>query len=154
MRWLLVAITVVGCSSRPEHRDTTAGNASPAPIDAAAAPADAVTRAVGPLAAGCPATFAAAAATGGCSAREACAYPEGDCYCSSPPSCGGAYMPPRPPVWQCTPLVRADGCPGVEPADGAPCTRDGQSCDYTCSCLETATCSKGVWATASGPCKP
>lgn len=146
MRRLLVLLALVGCSSRPEHHDTTIGNSSAPPIDAA------VPRDVGPLAAGCPATFATA--SGSCSFRDACAYPEGDCYCASPPNCGGANMPPGPQVWQCTPIVRADGCPGVEPGDGTACAREGLACDYTCSCLETATCTKGAWVAASGPCKP
>src|SRR5689334_21851244 len=136
LRLAIAALVVIGCSSRPH--DTTIGNAGP-PVDAA------VPRGADPLPAGCPATFTAA--SGSCSTGDECAYPEGDCSCSSPPSCVGVNMPPGPPVWQCTPIVRSDGCPGTEPGDGTPCTKEGKSCDYTFSCVAAATCTKGVWVT-------
>ena len=104
--------------------------------------------------AGCPATFAAA--PGPCVGTAQCSYPEGTCTCSTPPWCGGA-APPREYAkrsWQCTPKVRADGCPGAQPPDGSPCTISGKTCDYTCSCMLTATCTAGTWQSKHGPCKP
>jgi hypothetical protein len=58
-----------------------------------------------------------------------------------------------PAVWQCIPQVRPDGCPGSQPGGGA-CATEGQTCDYTCSCEETATCTNHQWVAHEGPCKP
>lgn len=108
------------------------------------------------LAPGCPARFAAA--SGPCSERmTTCSYPEGTCSCSAPPWCGGAAPPPNygeQPSWQCTPKVGPGGCPGAEPGEGTPCDHAGQTCDYTCSCSESATCQHGRWHVEHGPCKP
>ena len=56
--------------------------------------------------------------------------------------------------WQCTRLVGADGCPGATPREGDACSREGQTCDYTCSCSLTARCTGGKWDVQNGPCKP
>jgi hypothetical protein len=142
MRALAPAVLVfAACSSHPARPADRVGNAS------------VLADARSPLAASCPATFAEA--RGLCSSTDPCTYPEGTCSCSVPPWCGGAAPPDdRPETWQCTPLVRADGCPGQHPPDGTACTDDGQRCDYTCSCLAIATCHNGTWSTENGPCKP
>ena len=100
----------------------------------------------------CPATFAKA--TGRCSASTTCTYPEGECWCGPGSWCAGVAPPPRPNVWTCTPKVRPDGCPGASPRQGGACAKEGQRCDYTCACVEIATCTKGQWVTHDGPCKP
>src|SRR5262245_49825391 len=59
-----------------------------------------------------------------------CMYPQGSCACQQEGSTtchGGAALPPAPAQpppfrWECTPAVRDDGCPGVPPHAGEPCT--------------------------------
>ncbi len=105
---------------------------------------------------GCPASFAAA--TGSCTRGASCAYREGTCSCTRAAWCGGAAPSGeflnQPPVWQCIPMVKADGCPGSMPAAGGRCKREGQRCDYTCSCVAAAVCTDGAWKLERGPCKP
>lgn len=126
--------------------------AVPTPRDAAI-PSTLALDAAAPAA--CPGTFAQATGRACGGAPDACTYPQGTCQCGAVAWCGGAAPPPgygRELTWQCTPRVRGDGCPGELPS-GA-CARDGQVCDYTCSCVLTATCAGGTWQTRSGPCKP
>ncbi len=105
---------------------------------------------------GCPPSFAAA--TGRCANGTQCAFPEGTCSCARAAWCGGAApsdeLLNQPPVWQCIPTVKADGCPGSMPAAGGRCKREGQRCDYTCSCVAAAVCTNSAWKLESGPCKP
>ncbi len=146
--------------------DATPIDAAPidaAPIDARGA-VDATMRADASVDAGdqsttttgCPASFAAA--TGSCARGTQCAFREGTCSCARPAWCGGAApsdeLLNQPPVWQCIPTVRPDGCPGSMPVAGGRCTREGQRCDYTCSCVAAAVCTNGAWKLQSGPCKP
>ena len=61
--------------------------------------------------------------------------------------------PPSPPLaWQCTPAVRADGCPGTEP-DGT-CTNEGQRCRYGQCCVTEMTCKDGRWGITMQACPP
>ncbi len=81
-----------------------------------------------------------------------CSYPEGTCRCQQGPTtcAGGAALRPPPPGWQpppfrwvCTPAVRADGCPGVPPRAGDPCTV-AHGCSY---CITRYDCAHGRWST-------
>ena len=61
--------------------------------------------------------------------------------------------PPSPPLaWQCTPAVRADGCPGTAP-DGT-CTNEGQRCRYGQCCVTEMTCKDGRWGITMQACPP
>ncbi|MDB4961562.1 MAG: hypothetical protein JWP01_1561 [Myxococcales bacterium] len=104
------------------------------------------------VATSCPATYASA--SGFCKEPLACSYPEGACSCGYPAHCGGMAPdePKFPPSFQCTPKVRADGCPGTQPT-GA-CKVEGKRCDYTCQCTAYSTCTKGRWVATEGSCKP
>jgi len=171
MRGLACLIVLTGCWTS----SSTSSPAPPQPMRPAqpAQPADAAAVATvvdappavdagqpiqGGLYPACPASFALAQGAGACNFTYGpCRYPEGVCACSAPPWCGGA-APPRDygqhRSWQCTPDVRPDGCPGYAPNAGMPCTTPGKQCDYTCSCVVTATCTKGTWTMQRGPCKP
>lgn len=80
-----------------------------------------------------------------------CTYPEGTCQCQQgPPRCqGGAAVRPPPPGWtpppfrwECTPVTRADGCPGVAPRPGEPCMV-AHGCGY---CIARYSCDQGKWS--------
>jgi hypothetical protein len=80
-----------------------------------------------------------------------CTYLEGTCEClQEPRTCrGGAAVLPSPPVtqpalshWQCSPMIRADGCPGAEPRTGDSCTVT-HSCGY---CITLYSCEGGRWS--------
>jgi len=87
-----------------------------------------------------------------------CEYPEGHCRCDAPLHCSGIQLPPEPrpaTIWQCTPKVRPDGCPGDQPAEGSACDskkqwpRDG--CDYEVGCAGVVMkCIDGAWAKTGG----
>lgn len=151
MRTAIVIVGVLlGCgSSRPAP--VVVENRAPAP-DA------------GPLAEGCPATFAEAAALGACSweeHRNQCNYAEGSCYCGVAPVCSGAAINPeeearQPTSWQCAakpPAIRADGCPG-EQNTGAACRDEGKSCTYGDCCVTTLQCRGGTWTYVDSQCPP
>jgi ribose transport system substrate-binding protein len=94
--------------------------------------------------------------TGGCVTRETmylrCRYPEGDCACTGPQWCGGAARPPPPLAsyaWHCIatpPRIRADGCPGRQPAIGAAC-QGKKVCGYSPTGCggQTIACDRGRW---------
>jgi hypothetical protein len=80
-----------------------------------------------------------------------CTYPQGTCQCQQGPSTcvGGAAVRPPPPGWQpppfrweCSPAVRPDGCPGVEPRAGEPCAI-AHRCGY---CITSYSCDHGTWS--------
>lgn len=104
----------------------------------------------------CPSTWAAAN-TGShddLCPSIACVYAEGSCTCPGP--CGG---PPPGPDWKpsftCTPKPppRTDGCPDVEPTDGAACATAAKECTYSRCCMYRYTCESSKWK-ASGPICP
>lgn len=105
----------------------------------------------------CPSSWAAAT-TGSHDALcpdISCAYPEGSCNC--PAYCGGpAPGPDWMPTWTCTPKPppRTDGCPDVEPTDGAACATEGKRCDYDRCCVYGYTCTKGTWKATGPMCPP
>ena len=153
MRALVLAVVIVaGCGSEKPRLEPGGGSGS-----AQGSGGSAATDAAPPPAQGCPATFDAAKGACDMKIRMACSYPQGTCTCSSEPWCGGAAPPAdfyQHLSWQCTPKVRSDGCPGQQPPAGSPCSTDGQSCDYTCSCSLVAQCQHGRWNVQEGPCKP
>jgi hypothetical protein len=106
--------------------------------------------------ASCPASFAEA--QGACPpSATSCRYPEGTCNCMPAPWCSGVAPPPhyrQQTSWVCPDKLRPDGCPISRPTESSGCTREGQRCDYTCSCVDVATCTKGAWAIETGDCKP
>ncbi len=108
-----------------------------------------------PLPRSCPATFAAAA--GRCESRDICRYVDGTCFCGHPQHCGGDADQPElrePRTWQCTPQIRADGCPGGAPPPDSLCEIAGKMCSYSCSCELIATCTDGRWVLQHGECMP
>jgi hypothetical protein len=83
---------------------------------------------VGP---GCPPSHAAAAQGGTCSTdQQVCAYPEGICVCTPPPTIGpgmpDASIPPS--AWQCA--MTSAGCPPFRPRIGSACSMPDLVCDY------------------------
>jgi hypothetical protein len=143
----LIAIALVACGSSRTTSSTAAAPNGPAHASA------------------CPATFALARGT--CTSGPGCTYPEGTCACApvAEIECsGGAAVrsdpdavpppPPSPPAlaWQCTPAVRADGCPGTEP-EGT-CTTEGKQCRYGACCVSEHTCKQGQWTITMMACPP
>ena len=153
MRVVLTALALAACSAAP--RTSGGGGAGLPDAGATAMAADAAAVALAPNASDCPAAYPGGG--GACTGRSMCNYVEGSCYCGQPPWCGGAAPPQdydrQGGTWQCTPTVRADGCPGQRPLQGA-CAPEGKVCDYTCSCVAKSTCRGGVWVNSDGPCMP
>jgi hypothetical protein len=150
VRFAVVLLVAAACGSK-----------TPPPAVLGNTPADA--GATTPPAAGCPATWADITPDGSCDPgvhRNQCIYPEGSCWCGQESPCTGVELPPEeyaaiPVAWQCTPTppaVRADGCPGVEPA-GA-CSPDGQACSYGDCCVTSYRCDRGQWSTGETSCPP
>jgi len=99
----------------------------------------------------CPASFASVPANQDCSPQPlACAYPEGECICTS--SFGGVDK--QTPSWDCIPAV--SGCPSPRPDIGTACTPEpsNATCGYgACSGGGVAlTCKQGVWQELITPC--
>lgn len=105
----------------------------------------------------CPPAFGASGSCRFQASAVTCTYPEGTCVCAQPCR-GGARPPPYPRgplpnpfVWRCTktpPAVRADGCPGVLPDEGTPCT-GARDCSYMQGCTAVGvTCHEGHWSPA------
>lgn len=169
MRGLLivVAVSLVACGGSrsrqsniqrgPDHSSGggSGGDTSPQPDAGVAFTAS------NPLS--CPTAFAEAGGT--CDPAKqpgTCTYPEGSCYCGVTMPCSGAAISDEeiaswPSSWQCTanpPLVRADGCPGTQPNEGAACSPSGRVCSYGSCCFWQLTCVKGTWKTTGGGCPP
>jgi len=160
----LVLVVLVACSSSSPRTEgpgsgtsVAAGSGSAMATDAGSAAAtgsDAGSgSAVATVPTGCPATFADA--RGACTAGTACTYREGACSCEGPRWCGGMAPPAafyqQPASWRCK---QGGDCPITAPVDGSACRPEGKKCDYTCSCMQVSECTKGVWTTRRGPCKP
>jgi hypothetical protein len=107
----------------------------------------------------CPADWTAAKGAHDelCADALTCVYAEGSCTC--PPYCGGP--PPGPDwksSWTCTPTPepRTDGCPDVEPSDGASCAgiADRKVCMYGSCCVDELQCVAGTWKKTGVICPP
>ena len=157
----LALVTLVACSSSSPRTEGPSGSGTAAAgSDSATGSGSSVATGSGSSVAiaapkGCPASLEAARGMT-CAANAApCSYAEGACKCAGPQWCGGMAPPEefyqRPPSWQCQ---MGAGCPVDAPGDGSACKPEGKKCDYTCSCVEVSECTKGVWKTRRGPCKP
>lgn len=112
--------------------------------------------------ASCPASFAAAKVSAGCSGIVECPFAEGTCTCTSGSYCGGTPPPPkvleedRRLRWVCSkkpPEVRDDGCPGVRPS-GA-CGSEARECQYAQGCCSVVVnCVEGQWTAGDKQCPP
>jgi hypothetical protein len=94
----------------------------------------------------CPASYAAVPQGKSCSPPGlGCAYPEGQCNCSSSlPVAGG-------PLWLCS--MPAPVCPEPRPRLGAPCSQPDLSCDYgACTGGIALKCTDGYWHRAQVLC--
>lgn len=163
----LALVIVAACSSSsPRANPPPTGRATgsvqspgdPAALDAPASPAAPVDAGMPDalaIATSCPATLAAA--TGACKFGGTCSVGNSVCTCESPRWCGGAPPPPnfgQPAAWVCRVKPGPRDCPLTQPAPGSACQVAGQTCDYTCNCILSATCANGTWAIKNGPCKP
>jgi hypothetical protein len=88
----------------------------------------------------CPSTYAQVPANQDCTPNQLqCAYPEGECICTT--SFGGLQK--QTPAWNCIPKVT--GCPSPRPDVGSSCA-GSQHCDYgACSGGIAIDCVNGVW---------
>ncbi len=128
--------------------------AAPDPTATATPAIDAAKDAVAPQ---CPGSFAAAQTSPCTLALPAtrCVYAEGECACTAPQQCGGAYMPHplgSPGQFACVPsspsTLRHDGCPFSPPKNAASCAPAGLACEYgPCFWSKTkANCAGGKWS--------
>ncbi len=148
----LALVLLIGCGSSSQERSRPEGTHPPSEGSERAELSD--TRASG--SSSCPATYDEATHYAGCAdgTGAQCSYDDGDCTCVIEHPCTGVDYGDdveSPRVWQCTPAVRADGCPGSPPTAGEACDHAGE-CSYGPSCCGTGTrarCTQGRWATES-----
>lgn len=139
---------VLGCGATASASESSAGSAASA-SRAASSEGGAATSSP-------PASFAACRALSiDCESSApppACAFPEGSCGCEIHYRCSG--VPPaegEPNAWrewtchETPPAFRADGCPGTEPSDGAPCDGRAAHCEYGDCAFVPYECVGGVW---------
>jgi hypothetical protein len=96
----------------------------------------------------CPSSYAQVPANQDCTPTSLqCAYPEGECICTT--SFGGLQK--QTPAWNCIPKVT--GCPSPRPDIGTPCSGTSGNCDYgACSGGVALGCVNGVWTQAEVLC--
>jgi hypothetical protein len=97
----------------------------------------------------CPAAYGGAVACGPGTFALRCTYPQGVCYCGSPPQCGGAYRPPMPPSWTCE--APRPTCARA----GTACKKAGETCfSGVCHYGSVVVCENGVWVARMVPPPP
>ena len=98
----------------------------------------------------CPATREAAAGQGCQTQYTYCVYSGLTCDCTNCTkypirNCSG------PMTWHCESPNTDASCPAARPLLGAPCSKEGQLCEYGCETDVSRRCTGGVWVRASAP---
>jgi hypothetical protein len=94
----------------------------------------------------CPATYADVPQGKTCPQQGLdCAYPQGQCNCSTPALAGPGIE------WLCS--TPAAGCPDPRPDIGTSCAQPGLSCDYgACTGGVELQCTDGTWQQEETAC--
>jgi hypothetical protein len=91
-----------------------------------------------------------------CQLNDQCRHGDVVCTCTREPWCKGeapTEEEEHATTWECVgPLVPGE-CPHDEPFASSACTVEGQTCDYSCGCIRSATCTGGVWKIHTGDCR-
>lgn len=95
----------------------------------------------------CPGSFGAVPVGQACTPQGLdCAYPEGQCNCTSTLPVAGTN-----PAWYCA--TPGNACPEPRPRIGESCSQPGLSCDYgACYGGVALDCSGGYWQEAAVAC--